>query len=84
MSDTIRITVKLTSGDVLKYDVDRGDQADHNQGTRLQKMMESQYLYFDLGDGVSIIPMTNVLSIDVTPKPLVMPQFAITNARRAD
>ena len=84
MSDTVRITIKLITGDVQVYELDRVDRKDANRGTRLQKMLESQYLYFELEDRVSVIPVANVLSMEISPKPLVSPPYAIPDVREAD
>jgi len=52
---------------------------DHAISGRLDDIMKSGYLMFESEDILTVIPLTNVLRIDLAPVPDALPDTAIKN-----
>jgi len=82
MSDEVivRMTVKFINGSEENYEFPRQIVDEAILAKKIQEALESQHLVIDLKSKVQIIPIHNILSIEVTPPPLEFPPNAIREA----
>jgi hypothetical protein len=82
MSDEVivRMTVKFINGSEENYEFPRQIVDEAILAKKIQEALESQHLVIDLKSKVQIIPIHNILSIEITPPPLKLPPNAIREA----
>ncbi len=82
MSDEVivRMTVKFINGSEENYEFPRQIVDEAIIAKKIQEALESQHLVIDLKSKVQIIPIHNILSIEITPPPLKLPPNAIREA----
>jgi len=82
MSDEVivRMTVKFINGSEENYEFPRQIVDEAILAKKIQEALESQHLVIDLKSKVQIIPIHNILSIEITPPPLKFPPNAIREA----
>ncbi len=83
MSDEVivRMTVKFINGTEENYEFPRQIVDESIITQKIQEALESKHLIIDLKSKVQIIPMHNILSIEVTPTPVKLPPNAIKEAK---
>jgi len=69
------LTVMYVNGKVQKFEYERVQKEEEKMSivARMQEMLKSQTLMLDLGDRFIVIPLQNVLSIEISPPPHKMP-----------
>jgi hypothetical protein len=82
MSDEVivRMTVKFINGSEENYEFPRQIVDEAILAKKIQEALESQHLIIDLESKVQVIPIHNILSIEITPPPLKLPPNAIREA----
>jgi hypothetical protein len=82
MSDEVivRMTVKFIDGSKENYEFPRQKIDESIITKKIQEALESKYLIIDLKSKVQVIPIHNILSIEVTPPPLQLPSNTIKEA----
>ena len=82
MSDEVivRMTVKFVNGSEESYEFPRQIIDESIIAKKIQEALEAQHLVIDLKSKVQIIPVHNILSIEITPPPLKLPPNAIREA----
>ena len=85
MSDENRgiMTIRYVNGTEQKFEYARfKDNSDIlSAASRIQDMLKANQILFELEDRFLIIPLQNVLSIEVSPPPVKVPQNTVKNVR---
>jgi hypothetical protein len=83
MSDetTVHMTIKLINGNEENYAFPRQNVEESTIAKKIQEALEAKHLIIDLKSKVQIIPIHNILSIEITPPPVKLPPNAIREAR---
>ena len=76
----VRMKVKFINGIEENYEFPRQIVDEAVIGQKIQEALESKHLIVDLKSKVQIIPIHNILSIEITPPPLKLPPNAIRDA----
>ena len=77
----VRMTVKLVNGSEENYEFQRQIIDESLLAKKIQDALEAKHLIIDLESKVQIIPIHNILSIEVTPPPKKLPPYTIKEAR---
>ena len=84
MSDDIKVKmiVKLVDGTIERYSFKRQmtDEDTHVLMKKIQGLLEAKHLIIDLDSKIQIIPMDNILTIEVEPAPVALPSNCIRGA----
>ena len=85
MSDDVlvRMTVKFVNGKEEHYVFPRQvteKEDEHIIIKKINEALDAKHLIMDLGSKIQIIPIHNILSIDITPPPVKLPKNCIRGA----
>ena len=84
MSDDVKVkmTVKLVVGTQERYSFKRQmtDEDTHLLMKKIGGLLEAKHLLIDLGSKIQIIPMDNILTIELEPAPVTLPSNCIRGA----
>lgn len=84
MSDDgeVKMTVKLVDGTKERYSFERQmtEEDTHLLMKKIQGLLEAKHLIIDLGSKIQIIPMSNILTIELEPAPVTLPSNCIRGA----
>jgi len=82
MSDEVilRMKIKFINGSEENYEFPRQIVDESIIAKKIQEALESNHLIIDLKSKVQVIPIHNILSIEITPPPLKLPPNAIKEA----
>lgn len=87
MSDdaTVRMTVKFVNGTEENYTFPRQvtEEDTHLMMKKVQEALDAKHLVIDLGSKVQILPVNNILQIEVSPPPDKLPAICIRGASLA-
>ena len=78
--DKVRLTVKFINGSQENYEFPNQIVDESFIASKIQEALESKHLIIDLKSKVQIIPIHNILSIEISPPPLKLPRNAIREA----
>ena len=53
----------------------------HSLGGLMKETLNAKHLILELQESVMIIPFQNIKSIEITPGPEVLPEYAVRNVR---
>ncbi len=85
MSDENRgiMTIRYVNGTEQKFEYARfkDDSSILSAASRIQDMLKANQILFELEDRFLIIPLHNVLSIEVSPPPVKFPQNTVKDVR---
>jgi len=85
MSDENRgiMTIRYVNGTEQKFEYARfkDDSNISSAASRIQDMLKANHILLELEGGFLIIPLQNVLSIEVSPLPVKLPQNTLTDVR---
>ena len=76
----VRMTVTFINGSQENYEFPRQLVDESIIAKKIQAALESNHLIINLTSKVQIIPIHNILSIEITPPPLQLPRNAIREA----
>ncbi len=84
MSDEecVRMTVKFVNGTEENYTFPRQmtEEDAHVMMNKVQEALDAKHLIIDLGSKVQILPMNNILQIEISPTPVKLPSICIKGA----
>ncbi len=84
MSDDecVRMTVKFVNGAEEHYTFPRQltEEDAHVMMNKIQEALDAKHLIIDLGSKVQILPMNNILQVEVSPPPVKLPPNCIKGA----
>ena len=87
MSDEecVRMTVKFVNGIEEHYTFPRQvtEEDAHVMMNKVQEALDAQHLIIDLGSKVQVLPMNNILQIEISPPPAKLPSICIKGASLA-
>ncbi len=87
MSDDVSVMmiVKFVNGTEEHYTFPRQmtEEDAHLMVNKVQEALDAKHLIIDLGSKIQIMPMNNILQIEVTPTPVKLPKNTIQGASRA-
>ena len=81
--DKVRLTVKFINGSQENYEFPNQIVDESFIASKIQEALESKHLIIDLKSKVQIMPIHNILSIEITPPPMKLPPNAILEASLA-
>ena len=76
----VRMTVKFINGNEEHYEFPRQIVDEAIIGKKVQEALDAKHLIIDLKTKVQVIPIHNILSIEITPPPLKLPPNAVKEA----
>jgi hypothetical protein len=84
MSDEecVSMTVKFVNGIEEHYTFPRqfAEEDAHVMMNKIQEALDAKHLIIDLGSKIQIMPMNNILQIEVSPTPVRLPKNCIQGA----
>ena len=84
MNDDVSVdmTVKFVNGTEEHYTFSRQmtEEDAHILVNKVQEALDAKHLIIDLGSKIQIMPMNNILQIEVTPVPVQLPENCIQGA----
>ena len=84
MSDDVcvEMKVKFVNGTEEHYTFPRQitEEDAHILVNKVQEALDAKHLIIDLGSKIQIMPMNNILQIEVTPVPVQLPENCIQGA----
>ena len=87
MNDDVNVdmTVKFVNGTEEHYTFSRQmtEEDAHILVNKVQEALDAKNLIVDLGSKIQIMPMNNILQIEVSPAPVKLPKNAIPGASLA-
>ena len=87
MSDdvSVNMTVKFVNGTEEHYTFPRQmtEEEAHLMVNKVQEALDAKHLIIDLGSKIQIMPMNNILQIEVSPVPAKLPSSCIQGASLA-
>lgn len=78
------LSIRYVNGDRQKFEFIRPQAEQANLASRLHKFFGSDEIVLELEDRLLMIPVQNILSLEIYPKPSKLPDGAIKNARLLD
>ncbi|HSP06415.1 MAG TPA: hypothetical protein VLR94_04520 [Acidobacteriota bacterium] len=72
------LVIRYSDGSQDRFALAR-DEDDSSAVLRVEELLTSNLLFLELQDRVMIIPVNNIKSVEVTPKPKRFPRTAIRN-----
>jgi hypothetical protein len=78
----VEMTVKFVNGTEEHYTFPRQitEEDAHILVNKVQEALDAKNLIIDLGSKIQIMPMNNILQIEVTPVPVQLPENCIQGA----
>ena len=78
----VSLKVNLVHGEQLTFTVERDEEQLRNAGTNIENGMKSNYLGVELEDCLTLIPMHNIATIEISPAPKVLIQHVVKVVRQ--
>ena len=78
----VSLKVNLIHGEQITFTVERDEKQLRNAGNNIENGMKSNYLGVELEDSLTLIPMHNIATIEVSPAPRVLIQHVVKGGRR--
>ena len=78
----VSLKVNLVHGEQLTFTVERDEEQLRNAGTNIENGMKSNYLGVELEDCLTLIPMHNIATIEISPAPKVFIQHVVKVVRQ--
>jgi hypothetical protein len=76
-------TLHLVSGDPISFKIDADVDLQRNAASRIEASMESKYIGLEMSGKVTLIPMHNIRSIEISPPPRSVMAHVIKDAKPA-
>lgn len=80
-TNSFACTIFLNNGEKIKFSGDADDEKRRNFGSRLEKLMSANFLAFDLGGKLNVIPTQSILRIEIEPAPNVIVSNTIKDVK---
>ena len=80
--ENVDMTVKFVNGTEKHYTFSRQmtEEDAHIMVNKVQEALDAKHLIIDLGSKIQIMPMNNILQIEVPPVPVQLPENCIQGA----
>lgn len=84
MSDnkTVNCIITFIDGKELKVAWERHEEAHHRAGGLIDRVLQAQSVALELDGTLTIVPVSNVRSIEISPAPPALPNTVIKGARK--
>ena len=78
----VKMTVRFVNGKEERYEFPRqiSDKDEHMLIKKVNEALDAKHLIVDLGSKVQIMPVNNILSIEISPPPVKLPKNCIQGA----
>ena len=79
---SVDMTVKFVNGTEEHYTFPRQmtEEDAHSMVNKVQEALDAKHLIVDLGSKIQIMPMNNILQIEISPVPVKLPKNTIPGA----
>jgi hypothetical protein len=81
-SEKVVLTITFVNGTIQKYEFPRGPQDNPKLATSVDMVLKAPQLLLETGENLTVIPMSSILCVEVSPGPSKLPATAIKGARR--
>jgi len=81
-AEKVVLTITFVNGTVQKYEFPRGPQDNPKLASGVETVLKAPQLLLEAGGNLVVIPMSSILSVEVSPAPSKLPATAIKGARR--
>ena len=81
-AEKVVLTITFVNGTVQKYEFPRGPQDNPKLASGVETVLKAPQLLLEVGGNLVVIPMSSILSVEVSPAPSKLPATAIKGARR--
>jgi hypothetical protein len=78
----VSVKVNLVHGEQLEFALERDEQGLRNAGSNIENTMKSNYVGVELEDSLTLIPLQNIATIEISPAPKMLVQHVVKGARR--
>ena len=80
--EKVKMTVKFVDGSQERYSFERQvtNEDAHSMLKKIHEALDAKHLIIDLGSKVQVIPMNNILSVELQPPPEKLPLNCIQGA----
>ena len=78
----VSVKVNLVHGEQLKFSLERDEKELRNAGSNIENAMKSNYVGIELEDSLTLIPIQNIATIEISPAPQMLIQHVVTGGRR--
>ena len=75
--EKVTLTITFTNGSVQKYEYPRGSQDDPKLASMVETALKAPQLLLAGERSLVVIPMSSILSIEISPPPAKLPGYAI-------
>lgn len=75
------LTVTFTDGTVQEYGFTEADTDDTQVASRIKHILEANCLLLEVDNSLTILPMQNIRSIEISPSPARLPDITVKNLR---
>jgi hypothetical protein len=81
---TFVITTNLVKGDPIRYKVELAEQEIFNVGSALESAMRGSYVGVELNNKLTLVPVSNIQSIEIDPSPNRLIASVVQGAKPVD
>ena len=78
----VSVKVNLVHGEQLKFSLERDEKKLRNAGSNIENAMKSNYVGIELEDSLTLIPIQNIATIEISPAPQMLIQHVVKGGRR--
>lgn len=78
----VTCTITLNAGEPIRFKVQANEDKIRNFGSRLEKLMSGEYIGLELDGGLTIIPISNIQTIQIDPAPPALIANVVKDATR--
>ena len=78
----VSVKVNLVHGEQLKFSLERDEKELRNAGSNIENAMKSNYVGIELEDSLTLIPIQNIATIEISPAPQMLIQHVVKGGRR--
>ena len=85
MTDLVEMTctVHCVSGEAISFKIEADADRQRNAASRIESFMESKYFGVEMDGKLSLIPMHNIKSVEISPAPKSLVAHVIKDAKPA-
>jgi hypothetical protein len=76
------LTITFINGTIQKFEYPRTPQDNPKLASSVESVLKAPQLLLEAGGNLVVIPMSSILSVEITPAPSKLPTTAIKGARR--
>jgi len=76
------LTITFLNGTIQKFEYPRGPQDNPKLASSVEAVLKAPQLLLEVGGSLVVIPMSSILSVEITPAPSKLPTTAIKGVRR--